>query len=115
MYNELINELQATSLEGCAAYQARNIFGFMNAVKTYHTQMDMLGKNSGMPIISDAHQKIAAVVQQNIGVYKPSGAGSGDIGIAFAESSQKINNVESYPNGRLSVFKSQDKRKRLGH
>ena len=90
VYNELMKELALTSREGCAAYKDKNLFGFMNAIKTYNTQMDMLGKNSGMPIISEVHQKIAATVQKNIGVYKPSGAGSGDIGIAFAETAEQI-------------------------
>ncbi len=95
LYEELMNELQATSMEGCESYAAKNLFGFMNAVKTYHTQMDMLGKNSGMPIISQVHQKIAGIVQQNLGVYKPSGAGSGDIGVAFAESPVQIGKIEN--------------------
>lgn len=93
VFKELMRELQATSLEGIKAYEERNIFGFMNAVKTFHTQMDMLGKNSGMPIISEVHKKIAAIVQKNLGVYKPSGAGSGDIGIAIAETQDQISHI----------------------
>lgn len=92
-YEELMKELRATAKEGLEAYQNRNVYGFMNAVKTYHIQMNMLGMNSGMPIVSDVHQKIARIVHLNAGAYKPSGAGSGDIGIAFAESTEKINMI----------------------
>ena len=52
--------------------------------------MNLLGKTSGMPIISAIHQQIATLIRQAGGAYKPSGAGSGDIGIAFAESVDQL-------------------------
>jgi phosphomevalonate kinase len=89
-YKELMAQLDKTAREGLAAYKSKNLFVFMNAVKTYYAQMNLLGKSSKMPIVSDIHQKIARIVHRNAGAYKPSGAGSGDIGIAFAESPQQI-------------------------
>ena len=92
-YNELMRELKSTSIEGCETYKSKNLFGFINAIKTYHVQMNLLGKNSGMPIISPVHQQIARIVHQSGGAYKPSGAGSGDIGIAFAESNEQLQTI----------------------
>jgi len=95
VYKELMIELEKTSIEGCAAYKSKNIFAFLNAVKTYHVQMNLLGKSSEMPIISAVHQQIARIIHQSGGAYKPSGAGSGDIGIAFAESSEQLQMIRS--------------------
>jgi len=93
VYHELMRELENTSKEGCQAYKSKNLFAFLNAIKTYHVQMNLLGKNSGMPIISPVHQKIARIIHQSGGAYKPSGAGSGDIGIAFAESDEQLHTI----------------------
>lgn len=93
IYAELMAELARTAQEGIQAYKNQNIFAFMNAAKTYYTQMNLLGKSSSMPIISEVHQKIARWVHQKAGAYKPSGAGGGDIGIAFAESKEHIENI----------------------
>lgn len=94
-YRELMIELESTSKEGCEAYKSKNLFAFLNSIKTYHVQMNLLGKSSGMPIISPVHQQIARMVHQSGGAYKPSGAGSGDIGIAFAESFEQLQKIRN--------------------
>jgi len=40
------------------------------------------------------HKKIAKIVQLNGGVYKSSGAGGGDIGIAFTDSPTDEQNIK---------------------
>ena len=44
-------------------------------------------------IISDVHRKIAQIVHESGAVYKPSGAGGGDLGIALTRSRTIANRV----------------------
>ncbi|HED11136.1 MAG TPA: hypothetical protein ENJ10_10645 [Caldithrix abyssi] len=83
LYKRLMEILGTVSGQGIAAYTQRDIGGFMEAVDRYHRAMERLGMESGMPIISPVHRQLAETVRKAGGVYKPSGAGSGDIGLAF--------------------------------
>jgi phosphomevalonate kinase len=93
IYSTIMRKLEKTSKEGCLSYEQQDKEAFLKSIKDYYDFMDELGLKSGMPIISDVHQKIAKIVQQNKGVYKPSGAGSGDIGVAFSETSNTLINI----------------------
>ena len=62
--------------------------------EAYYTVLKEISNRGNIPIISDIHEKIAGVVYSNGGVYKPSGAGGGDIGIAFSDSKETIENVK---------------------
>lgn len=84
IYKQLMTELEAASVQGCASYKKKEKKSFFAAIKNYNGLMLSLGQKSGMPIISADHQNIAKIVEQNGGVYKPSGAGGGDIGVVFA-------------------------------
>ena len=84
MYKKVIGKLIDTSQLGCQAYSERSKDKFLSAVKEYYHLMNELGEKSSMPIISNVHREIATIVETKGGVYKPSGAGSGDIGVAFA-------------------------------
>ncbi|KAA3615641.1 MAG: hypothetical protein D8M58_15715 [Calditrichaeota bacterium] len=90
IYKQLMSDLETSSVNGCKAYKKNDISLFFKEIKNYNDLMSSLGEKSGMPIISPVHQKISEVVVQSGGVYKPSGAGSGDIGIAFAENAEQI-------------------------
>ncbi len=83
LYARLMDKLSAVSSEGISAYRRRDTEAFMDAVDRYHRRMERLGEESGMPIISPVHRRLAEMVKGAGGVYKPSGAGSGDIGLAF--------------------------------
>ncbi|MCB0283201.1 MAG: hypothetical protein KDF60_11525 [Calditrichaeota bacterium] len=95
VYQDLIQNLTSVSIKGCDAYRDKDINQFLFAVDEYYNQLNLLGTKSGMPIISDVHSKIADLVQSKGGVYKPSGAGSGDIGIAFCDNQDKLNAIEN--------------------
>ena len=90
VYNDLMEMLKELSRSGCAAYKNRDSKTFFADVKAFNQTMAQLGEKSNMPIISPAHQKLASIVESQGAVYKPSGAGGGDIGIAFTESADKI-------------------------
>ena len=88
-YDALMKGLATLSASGIEAYRKRDIRAFMEVVEAYHKQMDRLGRESGMPIISPVHRDLSRLVGEAGGVYKPSGAGSGDIGIAFTRNMEQ--------------------------
>lgn len=93
IFYDMIEQMAETAQVGCEAWSKKNLPQFLNAVERYYTHMCNLGEKSGMPIISPVHRQIAELVKQHGGVYKPSGAGSGDIGIAFAQEIDTLNKI----------------------
>ncbi|MEO0813545.1 MAG: hypothetical protein AAFY60_11835, partial [Myxococcota bacterium] len=55
----------------------------LDAVSSFGEQMEALGQAAGISIVSEAHRHHRSVAQRFGAVYKPSGAGGGDIGVAF--------------------------------
>jgi phosphomevalonate kinase len=85
-YWTLIEDLSELSENGCQAFKSAQTSNFLEICDHYLYTLMQLGESSGTEIISDIHKKIAKIVQLAGGVYKPSGAGGGDIGIALLDS-----------------------------
>lgn len=85
-YQEILRQMAQTSEQGCRAFSGGQVEQFLNSVREYYRLMARLGNQSSAPIISEVHQRLAEIVEAAGGVYKPSGAGGGDLGIAFAAS-----------------------------
>jgi phosphomevalonate kinase len=81
-YAAHLGSLHAVAARGVAAAQAEDTSGLLAAMQAYAVGIDALGEASGAPIVSAPHRAIAAIVAALGGVYKPSGAGGGDIGVA---------------------------------
>jgi phosphomevalonate kinase len=71
-------------LEGCRNNDATVVLSSVDAAR--HA-MQHLGHAAGIDIVSAAHQHIARIVAQHGGAAKPSGAGGGDVALAFVERS----------------------------
>jgi phosphomevalonate kinase len=63
----------------------------LECVHDYAGRLAALGKASGLDIVSAEHTDLLACAQQAGVVYKPCGAGGGDIGIALARDSAALN------------------------
>jgi phosphomevalonate kinase len=85
-FENLMKRMTKISLTGIEALKQKNTPEFMDAVGEYYSAMKELGEKSGTPIVSKSHQEIFNLVATAGGVYKPSGAGGGDLGIAFCNS-----------------------------
>jgi len=85
-FQKIMERMTDLSFTGCHAIINREIVQFLDIVDQYYLAMDELGRRSGAPIISTEHARIAKIAKQNGAFYKPSGAGGGDMGIAFADS-----------------------------
>ena len=85
-YRSIMGKLSELSRDGCNALDSEKTSNFLEICDQYFYTLRQLGDYSGIAIISDAHQKIRDIVHSTGGVYKPSGAGGGDIGIALTDS-----------------------------
>jgi phosphomevalonate kinase len=100
-YRETLQRLVVLANNGCTAYREGQNDDFFKIVHDYFEQLQQLSRKSGIPIISDEHNRIAQVVMKAGGVYKPSGAGGGDLGIAFCRSDSTSKKIQQ------SIFDSE--------
>jgi phosphomevalonate kinase len=56
---------------------------WMDCVSEYASLLALLGQRCGVDIVSAPHRWLASLAGQMGGAYKPSGAGGGDMGVAF--------------------------------
>ncbi len=69
---------------GCAAARNDDADAFLAAVTDYGRHLDSLGKAMGADIVTAEHRAIGAAADDHGISYKVSGAGGGDLGVAFA-------------------------------
>jgi phosphomevalonate kinase len=94
-YIDTMSRLVALSESGCLAYKDKNCLDLLDIIKDYYKVLYDFSCNSKIPIISKIHQRIAEVVHSYGGIYKPSGAGGGDIGLAFSNSKEVLNKISN--------------------
>jgi phosphomevalonate kinase len=78
-----IGRLISLSHAFCAAFADREAEALIRTAGEYGDAMKQLGEAAGADIVTDAHQRIAAIARRHGGAAKPSGAGGGDLGVAF--------------------------------
>ncbi|MBL7093158.1 hypothetical protein ISS22_04225 [candidate division KSB1 bacterium] len=94
-YDRLMTNLINLSMAGISSYKEKDARGFTEIVKQYFQALFSLGNKAGIPIISPVHERLALLVESLGGAYKPSGAGDGDIGIAFAHSAELMKSIKN--------------------
>ncbi len=92
-YRQMMTELHDLSEKGYRHYRDQQGELFLETVTAYLASLRRLGDESGMPIVSAVHLRLVERISALGGVYKPSGAGSGDIGIAFARSADALQTI----------------------
>ena len=85
-FDNIIKEMKKISAQGIEAVKQKDTSKYLEVVEKYYNEMKNLGLLSNTSIISMDHQEIFKIVMNAGGVYKPSGAGGGDLGIAFCDS-----------------------------
>ena len=80
----VLDRLGSVSSAGVDALAAGDVDSFLEAVDAFWTVLDRLGEAIDMPILSDDHRNLRRIAEGSGVQYKPSGAGGGDFGIAFA-------------------------------
>lgn len=92
-YDRLLGTMTMLSDEGVKAFAGNDTDGFLNIISDFLECERQLGNNSGTEIVSDVHEEIYSIVKAQGGTYKPSGAGGGDIGIAFCNSPECMEKI----------------------
>jgi phosphomevalonate kinase len=79
----VLEELGGISRAGVEALRSGGGAGWLAAVDAYVDALEGLGRVAGLDIVSEEHRRIRRLVAAHDGRYKPSGAGGGDVGVAF--------------------------------
>jgi phosphomevalonate kinase len=66
-----------------AAIADRDATSLLRAADGYHAAMAHLGECAGCDIVTQEHATLATLARRHGGAAKPSGAGGGDLGVAF--------------------------------
>ncbi len=83
-YAVQMSALKRAAEQGVSAARAADAEAFCGAIDHYGDALAALGRASGAAIWSEEHRRWQEIVRAAGGVYKPSGAGGGDVGIAVA-------------------------------
>ncbi len=83
-YNALMGHLTAIAEAAVANLAANDGAALIAAAGAYAEGLHALGSASGVRIFSDEHLAIGALAREAGLVYKPCGAGGGDVGVVFA-------------------------------
>lgn len=94
IFDQIMNELINCSERGCESYTSKNEIDFFESIRDYNKILSELSKQSDTLIISEAHQKLIDLLSSPDTVYKPSGAGGGDIGVAFCNSLEAVDKIK---------------------
>jgi phosphomevalonate kinase len=82
--------LAAAAAAGASAMERRDAGAFLDVVDASWEGFEALGAAIGMPVLSVEHRRIREIAE-GCGVrYKPSGAGGGDLGLAFADDGGRL-------------------------
>ncbi len=81
-----MTQLSDTALRGAQAFRNGDAQEFINAADKHYRLLTQLTLRSGVPIVTADDEHLAATARKGGGVYKPSGAGGGDVGLVFADS-----------------------------
>jgi phosphomevalonate kinase len=84
IYEKLATYAQA----GTEFWQLQDVAALSQVMDAYYTTLGELGTAAKIDIVTPAHAAIYTLVRQLGGVYKTSGAGGGDVGIALCPSSR---------------------------
>lgn len=87
-YRRIIDEMSEQAFDAAHLLMGQEVGDFLDLIPAYCRAMQRLGDASDAPIVSEEHLKLRAIAEECGAAYKPSGAGGGDLGIAFAASEQ---------------------------
>lgn len=123
--NPLPYQAAMTRLSKQAVYCTASSKAFYEAYEAYGEALAAFARVVGLPVFSPAHQEILKLAKNCGAVYKPSGAGDGDMGIALATDPDRLVALKAALSGKpfkaidlavapggLSIVHQQDKRRK---
>ena len=92
-YRSWIGKMADASERGLAALENRDLAGFGECLDAYGQLMAGFGDFCGRPVVNADHAAIGRLVREAGGSYKPSGAGGGDVGLAWAPEAEGLQRI----------------------
>ena len=93
-YDRILDGLGLITESAVQSARRGDAGGFLDAAREYAAGLQRLGHAAGLDIVSAAHRGAASVARQAGVVYKPSGAGGGDLGIALSDDPTRLQRFE---------------------
>lgn len=90
IYNRLMAQMGSVSAAAIAAAGAADCTHFIDAVGEYARNLDSLGRQADIEIFSAPHRELYALAFGSGLVYKPCGAGGGDLGVVMGVCSDDV-------------------------
>ena len=81
-----MGRLGANAGRAVAAWRTEDLSSLFSAITGYESGLRQLDEAAGIGIFSPVHERLQAIAVKHGAVYKPSGAGGGDFGIALTDS-----------------------------
>lgn len=94
-YRSLMQSLAAFAEAGRDAWTAGDSVKFLRITEAYREALTVLGVAAGADIVLPAHQRLTMLAADAGAVFKPSGAGGGDIGLLLADSASALNRART--------------------
>jgi phosphomevalonate kinase len=82
-YQRVMDSLKAAAGQFAEAFAANDAHGAVVAAGVYGETLSALGRATNVPIVTPCFDRMAAFARGLGGAAKPSGAGGGDVGLAF--------------------------------
>lgn len=92
-YHKLMGEMRRKAHTGVAAARAGDCGRFLDGIAEYAVCLRDLGKRSGIEIYSPPHRTLAALAIESGLVYKPCGAGGGDLGVILGADAERVDRL----------------------
>lgn len=86
----LMRDMGVVAEHAARAMADGNVATLIDALAAYGDLLDGLGKSSGLDIVCTEHRAISALARASGVVYKTSGAGGGDVGVAVSDDAERL-------------------------
>jgi len=94
-YRRHLRRLKALSEQACVAWTEQSVIDVLNALAGYDDALRAFDIDAQIGINSEPHDRIRQLVEQHGAVYKTSGAGGGDFGLALTNSTRILDAVRT--------------------
>jgi phosphomevalonate kinase len=82
-YRALMSQMRADAQAFISAAEQNDALALVRSAQRYEGLLNHLGEKAGVPIVTREHALLAELALKQGGAGKPSGAGGGDLGVAF--------------------------------
>jgi len=94
-YRDIMRELTTAAHRGATAFHHADHAGFLDSAGGFTAVLGRLAGLAGLPIFAGLHQRLHEQAGKSRLLYKPLGAGGGDLGAAFGDDPERLQRFRS--------------------